>query len=97
MISKRAAKLSIPPLAVAAGYLVAFVSLRMGQDAFLAVHFPLEILILGSWIASAVLMSRLLPDRRNPELRVPLILNGVALAALVAILLLIVIRNYATA
>jgi xanthine/uracil permease len=97
MISKRAVKSSIPPLVLAAASLVAFVSFRMGQDTFLAVHLPLEIFIYGSSVASAVVMARLLPDRRNPDLRVPLILNGVVLAALVALILLVVIRNYARA
>jgi uncharacterized membrane protein len=97
MISKRAAKLSIPPLLLVAAYLAAFMSARIGPDTFLAVHFPLEMLIIGAWIASTVSMTRLLADRNDPALRLPLFLNGVALAVLVVMVLMVVIRSYATA
>jgi hypothetical protein len=93
MISKCAVNMSIPPLIFAAAYMFAVVSARLSQEIFLALQFPLSMLILGSWVASTVAMTHLLPVRKNPDLRLPLVLNSVALTVLVVMLLLIVIRK----
>jgi hypothetical protein len=94
MITKRAAKLSIPPVTLVLAYLLAFIAAHFGRYAFLAVHFPLEIVIVGSLLASVILSIRLFQERKSAEVRLPLVLNALAVGWLFVMLLMsIVVKN----
>ena len=84
MNSTRAVRWSLPPLILVPSYLAGIIAARMGHDAFMAVHVPLELMIVGSMMASLYVTARMLADWKNPELRWPLILNGITLMTLAA-------------
>jgi hypothetical protein len=88
MISKRAAKWCVPPIGCVLAYLLAFVAASYGRGVFLAVHVPLELIIVSSWIASIVFVARSFPRPRDHALRLPLFLNAAVLGVLAVMLLL---------
>lgn len=71
-------KFLIAPFVVLAGYLCVFLVFRQGREAFLRVHFPLEMIILASALWCAVNVGRLWSERSTKQLavRISLIANG---------------------
>ena len=81
-------RLCLPPLLLVATYLFMFTLVRGGhRNLFLAIHGMLELIIGGSLVASHVIAIRLFPKRKEVGARLPLVLNGLVVAALYTILL----------
>jgi len=69
-------------------FLIGFIASRLGSDAFISVHFELEMVIFGSSVASVVVFMRLVPKWRDRNLALPLLLNGFVVGLFILALLL---------
>jgi hypothetical protein len=67
-----------------------FIALTLGHNAWVAVHFPLELIGLASLIASINVFTRLFPQRAIRGLRLPFLLNALVLSVFVLALLIVV-------
>jgi hypothetical protein len=83
-IRKLQLQLWIAPLIVAAAYTTAILAVWRGHEAFMAVHAPLELVIVTCSIVSAITVARLWNERRNGRSHIlaALIANAVVLAVL---------------
>ena len=93
MITKQAAILSIPPVAIMLSFLIGLIAQSLGSDAFLYVHFELEMVIFWGAIASAIVLIRHFPKWRDKNLVLPLILNGLVVGLFILALLLYAYRQ----
>ena len=93
MFTIRALKLSAPSLILIAAYLVVILAAQIARDIFIFIHFPLEVIIVVSWIAALIVLMRLKHKWIDLEVRLPMILNGLCVLAPFALALPYVFRN----
>lgn len=75
-------KFSIAPVLLVLAYACAFIAASNSRSAFVAVHFPLELVIIASLIGCIVAVVSLFPQRKSPSCRVPFLLNAAVVAAM---------------
>jgi hypothetical protein len=81
-------KFSIPVILVVLAIGLGQLAAALSGDVFLAVHAPLELVVLISLVASVIVVVRLFPQRADPALRVPLVLNALLLTAVIIVIAL---------
>ncbi len=93
MFTIRALKLSAPSLILIAAYLVVILAAKTARNIFIFIHFPLEVIIVVSWIAAFIVLIRLKHEWKDLEVRLPMILSGLCVLAPFALVLPYVFRN----